>query len=242
MNTTLEREVAEAVEDVCSVCQEHRNQCNGCQVRVDVGDVVVTASGITKKALLVEDKSELARVGHYILSCMKVCIAVIMLCSATYANEVQSTVIDVENLANAIYIAEGSVKYPYGIKSIDTGGDAVYARKICINTIRNNIKRYNKSSREVDYITFLGSRYCPVSAHELNKNWVSNVKKIYLAKTRARSKSSYKVGRKVISKHITRKSGSIGSYKSQVSRSTSRKGTITTTKRSHKTYYRSVSN
>ena len=196
----LDIEVAEAVESECSVCQEDRKKCNGCQVRVDVGDVVVTASGITKRAVLVEDKAELARVGHYILSCMKVCIIAVMLFSATgaRASEVSPTctqVVDVEQLANAIYVAEGSVKYPYGIKSIDTHGDAVYARKICINTIRNNIKRYNDSGRLVDYITFLGSRYCPVSAHELNKNWVRNVTSIYLAKTRSRKSSSYKSSR-----------------------------------------------
>ena len=81
-------------------------------------------------------------------------------------------------IANAIYRAENSVKYPYGIKSIDTHGDKVYARKICINTIRNNRKRFANQTKYDDFITFLGSRYCPVAGDKtgLNIHWVKNVK------------------------------------------------------------------
>jgi hypothetical protein len=81
-----------------------------------------------------------------------------------------------EQIANAIYRAENSVKYPYGIKSIDTHGDKAYARKICLNTIRNNRGRFLKQTKYQDFIEFLGSRYCPPSAHSLNKNWVKNVR------------------------------------------------------------------
>lgn len=81
-----------------------------------------------------------------------------------------------EKIADAIYRAENSVKYPYGIKSIDTHGDKNYARKICLNTIRNNRKRFAKQTEHTDFIVFLGSRYCPPTAHSLNKNWVKNVK------------------------------------------------------------------
>ena len=79
-------------------------------------------------------------------------------------------------IANAIYRAENSVKYPYGIKSINTHGNKDYARKICLNTIRNNRVRFAKQTKYKDFIEFLGSRYCPVSAHKLNRNWVKNVK------------------------------------------------------------------
>ena len=91
-------------------------------------------------------------------------------------------VIDVSRLADAIYKAENSTKYPYGIKSIDTKGDEVYARRICINTIRNNIKRYEKSDKSIDYITFLGNRYCPSATHPLNTYWMANVKYYYYKK------------------------------------------------------------
>jgi hypothetical protein len=90
----------------------------------------------------------------------------------------------VNRLAAAIYKAEGGdkTKYPYGIKSINTFGDKDKAKKICINTINNNWIRYNNQSKYTNYIEFLGSRYCPIGANNdpkgLNKNWVSNVKKL----------------------------------------------------------------
>ena len=83
-----------------------------------------------------------------------------------------------EQIANAIFKAENSVKYPYGIKSINTYGNKEYARKICLNTIRNNRKRFAKQTQYKDFISFLGSRYCPTtikSEYSLNKNWIKNV-------------------------------------------------------------------
>lgn len=100
-------------------------------------------------------------------------------CMFIGCNSFGADLINVDKLADAIYKAENSVKYPYGIKSINTYGDKVLARKICINTIKNNIKRFNKQKEYTDYITFLGSRYCPPSAHKLNLNWVKNVKRFY---------------------------------------------------------------
>ena len=91
--------------------------------------------------------------------------------------------INVEKLADAIYLAEGGKKanVPYGIHSVDCNGEKE-CRKICINTIKNNIKRWEKA-REAgytgDYLTFLGNRYAPPSAHPLNKNWIPNVKRLY---------------------------------------------------------------
>ncbi len=83
-----------------------------------------------------------------------------------------------EKIATAIYKAENSKKYPYGIKSIDTKGNKEYARKICLNTIRNNRKRFANQTQYKDFISFLGSRFCPTnipSEYHLNKNWVRNV-------------------------------------------------------------------
>ena len=87
-----------------------------------------------------------------------------------------------DQIADAIYKAENSKRYPYGIISIDTGGDEAYARKICLNTIRNNRKRYaDYGHKKYDtYLEFLASRYCPINADNdptgLNRNWLKNVR------------------------------------------------------------------
>ncbi len=80
-------------------------------------------------------------------------------------------------IVNAIYKAEGGAKaqYAYGIRSVKYS-DINEARRICFNTVRNNRVRFAKQNKYSDYIEFLGSRYCPVSAHKLNQYWISNVK------------------------------------------------------------------
>lgn len=103
----------------------------------------------------------------------------------TYATHAQ---IDPERLANAIYRAENSKRYPYGIVSIPLKGDTqaareAYARRICLNTIRNNIARWERAGKTNDFITFLGNRYAPVGVandpNRLNSNWIKNVKQFY---------------------------------------------------------------
>ena len=81
-------------------------------------------------------------------------------------------------IADAIYRVENSKKYPYGIKSINTHGDPVLARKICLNTIRNNYQRWLKAGKPGDYLSFLGNRYAPLSDSPLNKNWLPNLRRI----------------------------------------------------------------
>lgn len=81
-----------------------------------------------------------------------------------------------EQIVEAIGKAENSVKYPYGIKSIDTKGNVEYARQICLNSVTNGRKRWIKAGKPYDLISFLGLRYCPPKAHQLNSNWVRNVK------------------------------------------------------------------
>lgn len=80
-------------------------------------------------------------------------------------------------IADAIYLAEGGAKakVPYGILSVKVKDEAE-ARQVCLNTIRNAKRRYEKTNKEIDFITFLGLTYCPPNAHSLNKNWVKNVK------------------------------------------------------------------
>lgn len=82
-----------------------------------------------------------------------------------------------EEIANSIFKAEGGFKatYLYGIRSVHYQDEAD-ARRICLNTIRNNRARFAKQSAYTDYLEFLSSRYCPASAHQLNKYWLKNVR------------------------------------------------------------------
>ena len=110
---------------------------------------------------------------------MKTIIAIATLMLA--ATVVSAQPINVERLCNAIYRAEGGSKarVPYGILSVKVKNEAD-ARRICINTIRNNITRWEKAGKPGDYIDFLANRYCPPSADPIgNRNWKKNVKAIY---------------------------------------------------------------
>lgn len=86
-------------------------------------------------------------------------------------------------LADAIFKAEGGykAKYLYGIVSVSYK-DEVEARRICLRTIANNRKRFLRQTKYNDYLEFLASRYCPVSAHPLNRNWLKNVRYFLRAK------------------------------------------------------------
>jgi excisionase family DNA binding protein len=85
-----------------------------------------------------------------------------------------------DRIADAIYKVENSVKYPYGIKSINTHGNKVYARRICINSIKGAKRRWMKAGKPGDLITHMGKRYSPPKN---NPNWVRLVK-WHLAKGR----------------------------------------------------------
>lgn len=115
-----------------------------------------------------------------------------------FGNYLPDTPDKVDRLLEAIYRAENSIKYPYGIKSIPIKGDTQdererYARRICKRTIKNNITRFGRFSNaqqtknDVSYLKFLQSRYCPTTGNlsqsekELNGNWLKNVK-FYLSK------------------------------------------------------------
>ncbi len=81
-------------------------------------------------------------------------------------------------IADAIYKLEGGAKtkYPYGVKSVKTSNP----RQVCLNTIKNNYIRWQKSGTTNDYLTFLGNRYAPVKGDKtnLNKNWINNIHKL----------------------------------------------------------------
>lgn len=68
-------------------------------------------------------------------------------------------------LVSAIYYAESSSKFLYGIKSVKTSNP----RQVCETTITNARKRF----RQGDFIEFLSLTYCPGSDRKV---WVRNVK------------------------------------------------------------------
>jgi hypothetical protein len=92
------------------------------------------------------------------------------------------SVINVERLADAIYIAEGGsrTKHPYGILQ---KYKHTTPRQACINTIKSNMRRYHAQGAHGDFITYMARTYCPVGAANdptgLNKNWVRNVTYYY---------------------------------------------------------------
>lgn len=88
---------------------------------------------------------------------------------------------DYEKLADAIYQAEGGskAKKPYGILSVPVKDEAE-ARRVAINTARNNYQRWQAAGQPGDYLNFLADRYVPASADpQGNVNWKSNVARIY---------------------------------------------------------------
>ena len=105
---------------------------------------------------------------------MKIFLYFVLLCwcSVAYAEP------DYPKLCEAIRISEGvNSRYPYGIKSINTHGDIRQAKRICLNTVLNNWKRWNnrREGDNRDYLTFLRDRYAPLSDSPLNNNWKRNV-------------------------------------------------------------------
>jgi hypothetical protein len=74
-----------------------------------------------------------------------------------------------DQIANAIFKAENSKTHPYGIL---THYKVTTPRQACLNTISHARRDWDGKG---DFIVFLGSRYCPVNAHPLNRNWVKNV-------------------------------------------------------------------
>ena len=91
-----------------------------------------------------------------------------------------ASALDAERIADAIYRVEGGAKakVPYGILSIPVKNEA-HARRICLNTIRNNHKRWIAAGKPGDYLDFLADRYCPPSADPVgNRNWKKNIKQL----------------------------------------------------------------
>jgi len=113
-----------------------------------------------------------------LIASILLCGVILFLCVGTAGADI----IDTGRLADAIYMAEGGTKtrHPYGIlKKYKT----TTPRQACINTIKSALRRYEKSDKSVDFISFLSKTYCPIGASNdpmgLNKNWVKNVYYFY---------------------------------------------------------------
>jgi len=113
-------------------------------------------------------------------------ILLTMACAAFCSNpaygkvDANSAQIDSNALADAIFKAEGGYRaeYLYGIRSVKYK-DESDARRICLNTINNNKKRFLKQDKYKDYLEFLASRYCPVNCDNdrgSNRFWLKNVR------------------------------------------------------------------
>ena len=91
--------------------------------------------------------------------------------------------VDAGKLADAIYLAEGGKKarVPYGILSVKVKGKAD-ARRICLNSIRNNQKRFGNVS-DAEFINRMADRWTPIAADPVgNRNWKRNVAFFYFKK------------------------------------------------------------
>ena len=88
---------------------------------------------------------------------------------------------DPGRLADAIYRAEGGAKArsPYGVLSVKVK-DQADARRVVLISIQNNWKRWEKAGRPGEFIDHMADRWCPASSDPVgNRNWKSNVTKIY---------------------------------------------------------------
>ena len=109
---------------------------------------------------------------------MKFIILTLLTAQSAFA---QLTPVQVEQFAQAIYRVEGGAKtsYPFGVKSINTGGDYAKAKRITIISINNNYSRWEKSGKKISFVKFMALRWCPPSADPIgHKNWVNNMEKL----------------------------------------------------------------
>ena len=83
-------------------------------------------------------------------------------------------------MADAIYRAEGGkkAKVPYGILSVKVR-DESDARRVCLNSITNNWRRWEASGKTNCFVDFMADRWCPQKSDPVgNRNWKRNVKEI----------------------------------------------------------------
>lgn len=121
---------------------------------------------------------------RFLTICILVCLLIIcgyVAQAKDYSKQTSLSDTDTQTIVAAIYKLEGGAKtkYPYGVMSIDTKGDTAKAKRICENTVRNNFKRWQKTDKKTDFLTYLANVYCPKVADPAgNRNWIANIHKI----------------------------------------------------------------
>ena len=101
----------------------------------------------------------------------------ILIGSVMIANAEQFTP---DEIVKAIGRVENSVKYPFGVQSIDTKGKKEYARKICKQSVINAYKRWIEADKPECFLLFMGRRYCPpnyINWSEMVKYWLIRYRK-----------------------------------------------------------------
>ena len=117
-----------------------------------------------------------------------VCLSVVIIAcfpSEGYAKQIVRSksirLVSYSRIVDAIYRAEGGHKaqYLYGIRSVSYRSPA-HARQICLNTVRNNYRRWKAQGARGSYLEFLASRYAPRNVsndpYQLNRHWLNNVR------------------------------------------------------------------
>ena len=83
-----------------------------------------------------------------------------------------------ERVADAIWKSEGgkAAKVPYGVLSVKVSGEAE-ARKVCLNSIRNSRRRWEKAGRPGEWLQFMADRWIPKSSDPVgHENWMRNMR------------------------------------------------------------------
>lgn len=132
-----------------------------------------------------EDLKEIRKIVDEELLSVRIYLIVIwILVAITLALSARASEIPADyanRLADAIFVVEGGAKakVPYGILSVRVR-DKAEARRVCLNTIRNNWRRWEEAGRKGEYLDFLARRYAPVGSKNdpkcLNRHWLRNVK------------------------------------------------------------------
>lgn len=108
---------------------------------------------------------------------MKKIILISLILVSTARGEL--TLNQINKFADCVKLIENSDKYPYGVKSIKVKNEQE-ARKITINSIKNNYVRWYRSGRTNDFRVFYSLRWCPPQSDKIgNRNWQRNIFKLF---------------------------------------------------------------
>lgn len=86
---------------------------------------------------------------------------------------------NVAAIVAAIYLVEGGTRaaVPFGISSVRVDTFA-QARRVCENTVVNNLKRWRFHDAPGCFFDWLGDRYCPPQHDPRgNRHWKANIKR-----------------------------------------------------------------